>query len=67
MEKKKKLLKYDLEQYGEESFEINKILDVAFSQKELDEKEIYYIDYYKAYEEGYNSNRGYINGRDTLY
>ena len=64
---KNKLLKYDLEQYGEESFEINKILDVAFSQKELDEKEVYYIDYYKAYEEGYNSNRGYINGRDTLY
>ena len=66
-EEKRKLLKDDLEQYGEQSFEINKILDVAFSPKELDEKEVYYIDYYKAYEEGYNSNRGYINGRDTLY
>lgn len=57
----------DLSKYGEESFEVYEVLDVAFSLKELDEKEVYYIDYYKAYDEGYNSNRGYINGRDTLY
>ena len=36
------------------------MLDVAFSEKELDEKEAYYIDLYKAYDEGYNSNRGNI-------
>ena len=64
---KRTLLLNDLEQYGENSFEIYEVLDIAYSLKELDEKEVYYIDYYKAYEKGYNSNRGYINGRDTLY
>lgn len=66
-EEKSILFLDDLNKYGEESFEIYEVLDVAFSLKELDEKEVYYIDYYKAYDEGYNSNRGYINGRDTLY
>lgn len=66
-EDKRKLLMEDLEKYGEESFVVYKILDVAFSPMELDEKEVYYIDYYKAYENGYNSNRGYINGRQILY
>ena len=55
-----KLLQSDIEKYGKESFEIFEVLDVAFSEKELDEKEAYYIDYYKAYDEGYNSNRGNI-------
>ena len=64
---KRIVLLNDLEQYGENSFEIYEVLDIAYSLKELDEKEVYYIDYYKAYEKGYNSNRGYINGRDTLY
>ena len=64
---KRTVLLNDLEQYGENSFEIYEVLDIAYSLKELDEKEVYYIDYYKAYEKGYNSNRGYINGRDTLY
>lgn len=66
-EDKKELLKNDLEQYGENSFEIYKVLDIAFSPMELDEKEVYYINYYKAYDKGYNSNRGFINGRDALY
>lgn len=66
-ENNKYLLLKDLEEYGEESFEFKEILDVAFSPMELDEKEIYYIDYYEAYNKGYNSNRGYINGRQTLY
>ena len=66
-DEKELLLKNDYYIYGEESFEIYEILDVAFSPMELDEKEVYYIDYYKAYDEGYNSNRGYINGRQTLY
>ena len=57
---KGKLLQDDIEKYGKESFEIFEVIDVAFSEKELDEKEIYYIDYYKAYDEGYNSNRGNI-------
>lgn len=53
--------------YGEEGFTIDKCIDVAFSPEELDKLEVYYIDKYKAYDEGYNSNRGYINGRTTLY
>ena len=57
---KLKLLQDDIEKYGKENFEIFEVLDVAFSEKELDEKEAYYIDYYKAYDEGYNSNRGNI-------
>lgn len=54
------LLTDDIEKYGIESFEIHEVIDVAFSEKELDEKEAYYIDQYKAYDEGYNSNRGNI-------
>ena len=57
----------DYNQYGEEGFTIDKCIDVAFSPEELDKLEVYYIDKYKAYDEGYNSNRGYINGRTTLY
>ena len=57
----------DLIKYGKESFEIIEVLDVAFSPMELDEKEVYYIDYYEAYNKGYNSNKGFINGRQTLY
>ena len=57
---KGQLLQDDIEKYGKDKFEIFEVLDVAFSEKELDEKEAYYIDYYKAYDEGYNSNRGNI-------
>ena len=57
---KLELLHEDIEKYGKENFEIFEVIDVAFSEKELDEKECYYIDYYKAYDEGYNSNRGNI-------
>ena len=57
---KLQLLHLDIEKYGQENFEIFEVLDIAFSEKELDEKESYYIDYYKAYDEGYNSNRGNI-------
>lgn len=54
------LLHEDIEKYGQENFEIIEVLDIAFSEKELDEKEVYYIDLYKAYDEGYNSQRGNI-------
>jgi hypothetical protein len=57
---KGKLLFEDIEKYGQESFEIIEVLDVAFSERELDEKEAYYIDLYKAYDEGYNTYRGNI-------
>lgn len=57
---KLQLLQEDIEKYGQDSFEIFEVIDVAFSEKELDEKEVYYIDYYKAFDNGYNSVRGNI-------
>ena len=57
---KGQLLADDIEKYGQENFEIFEVIDVAFSEKELDEKEAYYIDLYKAYDEGYNTQRGNI-------
>ena len=57
-EEKRLMFEEDLKKYGEESFKIYDVLDVAFSKIELDEKEVYYIDYYKAYDDGYNSTRG---------
>ena len=57
----------DLETFGVGAFMVQEVIDVAFSPMELDEKEVYWIDYYKAYEEGYNSNRGFYNGRTTVY
>lgn len=61
---KEKLFQHDIQKYGQENFEILEVIDVAFSEKELDEKEVYYIDYYKAYNEGYNSQRGNIFKHD---
>ena len=57
----------DLEMFGVGAFMVQEVIDVGFSPMELDEKEVYWIDYYKAYEEGYNSNRGFYNGRTTVY
>ena len=59
-EESSRLLVEDIETYGEGSFQIHEVIDVAFSEEELDEKEAYWINYYKAYDEGYNSNRGNI-------
>ena len=62
-EESSKLLVEDIETYGEGSFQIHEVIDVAFSEEELDALEVYYIDKYKAYDEGYNSRRGNINGK----
>ena len=56
----KDTVKTDLELYGEDSFEYTKIFKVAHSQKDLDKLEAYYIEYFNAYENGYNENRGNI-------
>ena len=53
-----KLLQKDLELYGEESFEFNKIFKVASNQYELDKIEAYFIDKLEAYTKGYNRTRG---------
>lgn len=52
------LLKQDLELYGEDSFEFNKIFKVASNQYELDKIEAYWIDKLEAYTKGYNRTRG---------
>ena len=56
----KDTVKSDLELYGEDSFEYTKIFKVAHNQQDLDKLEAYYIDYFNAYENGYNENRGNI-------
>lgn len=52
------LLQQDLELYGEESFEFNKLFKVASNQYELDKIEAYMIDKLEAYTKGYNRTRG---------
>ena len=56
----KDTVKTDLELYGESSFEYTKIFKVAHTQRDLDKLEAYYIDYYNAYDNGYNETRGNI-------
>lgn len=49
-----------IKKYGLESFEVIKVLDIAFSRIELDIKEKHYIDLYKSCNEsfGYNKTLG---------
>ena len=56
----KDAVKEDLELYGESSFEYIKIFKVAHTQQDLDRLEAYYIDYFNAYDNGYNETRGNI-------
>lgn len=44
-----------IRRYGEESF-VWEVIDVAYSEQELDEKEIYWIKHYNAYVNWENSN-----------
>lgn len=46
-----------LRKYGIENFTIEQI-DSVTSRNELDEKEIYWIQYYNSFKDGYNSTRG---------
>jgi len=52
-----------IEKYGFEKFE-RKRIDIAHSQEELDEKEIYWIQYYNSLvrSSGYNINKGGLGG-----
>ena len=52
-----------IEKYGFESFRVNKIIDVAFSQEELDIKECMYIKLYNSINNGYNHKEGGIDGK----
>jgi hypothetical protein len=44
--------------HGGESFYVELVEDGIQTMEELNRKEIYYIDYFKSYTEGYNSNTG---------
>ena len=51
-----KKLKNSIDKYGVENFEVCKILDIAYSNKELNDKEKYYIEKYKSYDKKYGYN-----------
>ena len=51
-------LKEDYKKYGEDSFEITEIFKVAHNKEELDDLEVYYIDHFNSYYDGYNKTRG---------
>lgn len=47
-----------IEKYGFDAFKVDEVIDTAMSPDELDEKEIYYIQYYDSYNNGYNLTLG---------
>ena len=47
-----------ISKYGFDAFEVDKIHDVAMTQDELNEKEIYYIEKYDSFNNGYNHTYG---------
>jgi len=54
------LLKSDIKQYGYNNFTIDKEIDVALNKDELNQKEIYWIEFYNSFnrEYGYNMRTG---------
>lgn len=60
-------LKSSIEKYGIENFEIIEEFDIAYSKEELDNKEKYWISYYKSNNNkyGYNLQDGGSNGKPT--
>ena len=55
--KHKESVKEDLEKYGENSFIYIKLYDIAYSKQHLDALEVYYINKFDAYNNGYNDTR----------
>ena len=55
-----------IKKYGFDSFEVNEELDIAYSKEELDNKEIYYIEKFDSFKNGYNNNIG-GNGNRGLF
>ena len=58
-------IKNAINKYGWSNFEVIEELDVAYSKKELDEKECYYIEKYQTTDSryGYNKKTGGANGK----
>lgn len=47
-----------IKKYGFDSFKVDEVHDIAFSEEDLNEKEKYYIKKYDSYEHGYNNTEG---------
>ena len=47
-----------IEKYGMDAFDVIEVFDYAFTQQELTEKEIYYINKFDSYNNGYNNTLG---------
>ena len=60
-------LKSSIEKYGIDNFDIDEKFDIAYSKEELDNKEKYWISYYKSNNTnyGYNLQDGGSNGKPT--
>lgn len=56
MHKTSPALAYDIKKYGKEAFELETLEECDYS--ELDSKELYYIDKYETFYNGYNRQRG---------
>ena len=59
------LLEEDIKKYGTEVFTCD-IIDIGYCKFHLDKLEAYYIDKYKAFEEGYNNYRGNLITSDGI-
>lgn len=61
-------LKSSVEKYGYNSFEVDEEFDIAYSLKELNEKEIYWINLYNSNNRkcGYNKKEGGSHGKHSI-
>lgn len=55
---KTKALIDDINKYGRNVFYVIEEFDYAYNQDELDSKEIFWIEYYDSFREGYNGTKG---------
>ena len=55
-----------IEKYGLDAWKVDEEFDVAYSIEELNEKEIYWIDYYKSYDSNYGYNRDFGGKNSNL-
>lgn len=47
-----------LRKYGFDNFKFEIVEEIAYCEEILEHREVYWIDFYKSYENGYNSTRG---------
>lgn len=55
---KTKALQEDVVKYGRNAFYVIEEFDSAYSKEELDSKEIFWIEYFDSYNQGYNGTKG---------